>query len=667
MNFIYPQFLYGLFALAIPVIIHLFNFRKTKRVYFSNTRFLKKVKDASSAKRKLKHYLILASRLAFIFFLVIAFAQPFIPSEEDADASTQTLIYLDNSLSMSNEVAESISAFDEAVSYVNTLADIYSASHEYKILTNDFNSYSNSFKSKGDISDLTTEIRLNGITRSWEEVKDRLLLDLEQGQSYEVFWISDFQSSTSGNPNTMTYDSGFHVNLIPLNFTSHNNVYVDSVYLDNPFLIGDQKLKLNVVLRNIGADEVTDLIVKVFVDEVQSATSSVDLSPNGKSTTTFDLAIDLKGDNKCRISFEDFPVTFDNDFYFTINGSQKIDVLEIKNQQKLTNIESVYGNEKLFNFKSFSYSNLDYNLIPEADLVVVNELDRIDPSLAGALNQYISNYGHVVFIPSVTPDIDSYHQLQQLGRVSRADSISKMAMASPDFEDPFYENVFEEENVNVVMPEASPIIHWGNDRTALLRFRSGTPFLSRLGTRGGVYVFASPFSEEYTNFQTHALFVPIMYRAAVESASAENRLYNFIDNPVLTFKTDTLSNTDDVFKLVRDGEEMIPIQRISGNVAYLEAPKFFLSSGFYDLTFQGRKITSLAFNNSPAESDLRQINNEELKRLFDGDVSMLSVDNNDQFRGELEKKYIGQSLWKYAVILALLCLLMEVLLIRFLP
>ena len=52
MTFLYPSFLFGLFALAIPVIIHLFNFRRTKKIYFSNTLFLKKVKEASSSKLK---------------------------------------------------------------------------------------------------------------------------------------------------------------------------------------------------------------------------------------------------------------------------------------------------------------------------------------------------------------------------------------------------------------------------------------------------------------------------------------------------------------------------------------------------------------------------------------------------------------------------------------
>src|SRR5438105_2447936 len=101
MSFVYPSFLWALTALSIPIIIHLFNFRKTIRVFFSDTRFLKHVKQETTQKRRLKQFLVLASRLLFLFFLVIAFAQPFLPSSEDASTSQNISIHIDNSLSLS--------------------------------------------------------------------------------------------------------------------------------------------------------------------------------------------------------------------------------------------------------------------------------------------------------------------------------------------------------------------------------------------------------------------------------------------------------------------------------------------------------------------------------------------------------------------------------------
>lgn len=106
MIFQFPSFLWALGALLIPILIHLFNFRKTTRIYFSNTRFLKQVKQETTQKRKIKQYLILAARLLFVFFLVMAFAQPFLPAAEQVGSQKNVAIYIDNSLSMSAPVAE---------------------------------------------------------------------------------------------------------------------------------------------------------------------------------------------------------------------------------------------------------------------------------------------------------------------------------------------------------------------------------------------------------------------------------------------------------------------------------------------------------------------------------------------------------------------------------
>jgi hypothetical protein len=63
MHFLYPAFLFALISLAIPVIIHLFNFRKYHKVYFSNVQFLKEVKEQQASRRNLKERMILAARL----------------------------------------------------------------------------------------------------------------------------------------------------------------------------------------------------------------------------------------------------------------------------------------------------------------------------------------------------------------------------------------------------------------------------------------------------------------------------------------------------------------------------------------------------------------------------------------------------------------------------
>ena len=63
MQLLYPAFLLALAALAIPIIIHLFHFRRFKKVYFTNVRFLKEVKEETSNRSRLRNLLVLLMRL----------------------------------------------------------------------------------------------------------------------------------------------------------------------------------------------------------------------------------------------------------------------------------------------------------------------------------------------------------------------------------------------------------------------------------------------------------------------------------------------------------------------------------------------------------------------------------------------------------------------------
>ena len=105
MIFLYPLFLFALLALAIPVIIHLFNFKRYKTVYFSNVPLLKRIKQESRKKTQLKQLLILIARLLAIASLVFAFSRPYIPlNKRTSNASRQVVaIYIDNTFSMKAE------------------------------------------------------------------------------------------------------------------------------------------------------------------------------------------------------------------------------------------------------------------------------------------------------------------------------------------------------------------------------------------------------------------------------------------------------------------------------------------------------------------------------------------------------------------------------------
>lgn len=663
MTFLYPAFFWALGVLAVPVIIHLFNFRKTTRIYFSNTRFLRQVKEATTAKRKLRHYLILASRLLFLLFLVITFCQPFIPAREQLQAGQQVVLYLDNSPSMSAQTPDKTRALDAAVLFARNLVDLFPPDTRYKMITNDFAPSSNTFKTKSEVQELLSQVRLSPVSRSVQEVLTRM----DQGggaQQQEIFWVSDLQQSTAGAVKAI--DSARRLHLVPIQLGTMPNIFVDTAYLDNPFAAGGEKNVLRVRVRNDGNKAVDQLNLKLTLNGIQVATTTVPVPAQGLQETNFDLTTGLKGFNEAQISFNDFPVSFDNDFYLALNFTDKIRVLEIKSGNSATPIEKVYANPQIFSFRSFGVNNFNYSLLDEADLVVVNGLNRLDASLAAALQQYQRRGRTLLLIPGAKPDVASYAPLTALP-LARVQGTTSEELARPDFANPFFENVFEEKSVSLAMPKTVPVMSWGSDRDAILRFKNEQPFLSRFRQEGTIYLMASALEPGQSDFFNHALFVPVMYRLAAGARQRESRLYHSLHESFITVKGDSLG-AEEQLKLTGRQTELIPAQRRLNREVLLDIPKFSMSEGFYRVLSSRDTLGLVAFNLDQEESLLRQYTGEEMQTLMGGAnrVSIFEAGSSGAFSNEIKERYLGTPLWKYALMLALLFLLAEVLLIRFL-
>jgi hypothetical protein len=664
MTFLYPSFLWALTALSIPVIIHLFNFRRTTKVYFSNTRFLKQVKEATSARRKLKHYLILASRLLFLFFLVMAFCQPIIPAKEQFGSNRNIIVYLDNSQSMSAQMNDKVRGLDAAINFSRSIVELFPADTRYKLLTNDFSPFSNSYKTKAEILDLLAQIRLSPISRSMQEVQDRIRQN-QSSEQPEVFWISDLQKSTIGQVSILK-DSAFRLHLVPIGFEALSNVFVDSAFLENPFAAGGEKNVLHVKVRNDGKKTVDQLNLKLAINNIQAATTLVNVPAGGITETSFDLASGLKGLNQAKISFNDFPVSFDNEFYLALNFTEKIKVIEIKNETRPTVIERVFGNQEVFSFRGYSVGNFNYSLLAQADLVVVNGLNAIEPSLASALRNYMNSYGTVLFIPGSKPDRANFRSFLQIPLLNEMPGNVMAELDRPDFSNPFFENVFEEKSISLVMPKASKVLDWGKDRSAILQFKNDQPFLSMFNQGGKLYLLASSLDPSQTDFASHALFVPVMYRLAASGKKNESKPYYSVSENYINLHVDSLRGEDPLRWI--GAEEIIPPQRKVNDNLVFDIPKFSISKGFYKVTAGRDTVSLLAFNLDKAESQMDQYTGEEIKTMLGSgeNVSIFEVASAEAFSNEIKERYLGKPLWKYALMLALFFLLMEVLLVRFL-
>jgi hypothetical protein len=665
MSFLYPSFLWALTALSIPILIHLFNFRRTTRIFFSNNRFLKQVKEITTARRRLKHYLILASRLLLLLFLVFAFAQPVIPAREQLGGDRAIVLYIDNSQSMSAQLKDKTRSLETALAFSQNIVTLFPPDTRYKILTNDFAPFSNSFKTKPEAIDILAQIRLSAVTRSMQEIYDRLKQDTRAEK--DIFWISDFQKSTLGAA-PANWDTVNRWHLIPVEYDRISNVFIDSAWLENPFASSGEKNVLTVKARNDGDQEADQLNLKLSINGIQAGTSLVNVPAKGSVETSFDLTTGLTGLNKGQITFNDAPVSFDNEFFVSLNFTDKINIIEIRSSNTPTPVESVFGNTQIFNFRSYSVNNFNYSLLNDAELVVVNGLNRIDPSLSLSLRNYLSsNGGSVLIIPGTSPDIPSYQQFTGLpGLRVLTENVLRTELDKPDFSNPFFENVFEERTTSLAMPQAVKFLDWGPDRSAILKFKNEQSFLSRIDQGGKLFLLASPLQQGFTDFHHHALFVPVMYRIAASGKKNESRLYYTLTEDFVKLRIDSV-HADNPIRMA-GSDEIIPAQRKVNNELYLDIPKFSVTQGFYYIVSKQDTVNLIAFNLNKAESLLDQYTGNEIKNQMGNgsNITIFEAGSAEAFSDEIKARYLGKPLWKYALMLSLVFLLAEVLLIRFL-
>lgn len=658
MTFLYPGFLWALFALAIPLIIHLFNFRRTQKIYFSSTRFIREVQETSSAKRRLKHWVVLASRLLFLFFLVIVFAQPILPAKQQLLAGDHIAIYIDNSLSMSAPTDGASRTFDAALIAARTITDVFPADTRYRLLTNDFEPFANTLKTKAEVQEALAKFRLGSKSRTAEEIVSRLN---RLGNERDIFWLSDFQQSALGKALEPDSSKSFH--LIPFQITAKSNIYIDTAFLDNPFAIGGEQNTLSLRLVNDGDADRAQLNVRLVVDGLQVGTTTTDIPANSKKEVSFVLNNNQAGIHQAVISFGDTPITFDNEFYLSLNFANRIKILQIADQNSSSVVQKIYANNQLFDLTNRVGSNIDYSQLVQADLVVLNELERLDQSLLAVLSDFMEAGGSVLLIPAANPDVASYQSLLPSVMGSKQEKL--LELTKPDSKNPFFNNVFQEQPSQMAMPLVRNSITWGDDRQAILKQQDDLPYLSLFQQKGRLYVMGGPMQTTYGTFLNHALVVPVMYRIAAFSRRSDKQLYQLLSQNLLSLRADSLN--DNQLIALKGKTELTPAQRNVNKKVLIDLAGLDLEPGHYQATIGNDTLSTIAFNMTKSESIMKSLARNELTDFFGSSADVYDVDTSSSsaITEVLKKNYQGVNLWKYALMLAILFVLTEVLLLRF--
>ena len=109
MSFLNPLLLFGIAAVAVPIIIHLLNRRKFRKIDWAAMKFVKLSIDQNQRRMRLEDLILLLLRCALLALLALALARPVMRQSESSfmgQAGVTSVLVLDNSFSMGLEDGE---------------------------------------------------------------------------------------------------------------------------------------------------------------------------------------------------------------------------------------------------------------------------------------------------------------------------------------------------------------------------------------------------------------------------------------------------------------------------------------------------------------------------------------------------------------------------------
>lgn len=665
MKFLYPQFLWALTALLIPLAVHLFNFRRYKTVYFSNTQALRNVKQRSQATKQLQKLLVLLSRLLALALLIFAFAQPYIPSAAARNENASAIaIYIDNSVSMLEEGANG-PLLDEARLSTASILKSLPAITKVQLLNNDFAGKQQQYYSPTDALQLLDETQISYAQRNFTEVLGRIkaLANKENKQNLELIILSDFQKN-SFDFEVLESDS-IKVKAVKLESLAETaNIAVDSLWLENDALLQDVPQTLNVRVKQYGTkDSETFVKVKLLLDNQLYGTQSGSFKDVESAVYTFDFLPQGTNFFEGKIELDAPAPNFDNQFYFALNLNAKPKVVAIGTKEETDVLSGFFAPEK-FDFNAFSTSNLNLQALSNANAIILCLSQIPSSGLVSACRDNLAAGGNLVVFPS--SETDGANELLAGLNAGNFGSIleGELRATTIAWNDPYFRNAFLKQSERPDLPVAQK--HF-NTSTLSQRFISLVSFpnnqllLGRLPiNKGQLFISSVPLSRGFSNLQEHKVLIPTLVNAARFSAG-EKVLYNYASQQ--KGQTFAVSNADEkpISIVLSEASPLILQQRIQADKVEIYNLPSTTPPGIYNALSADSLIGKIALNLNPLESDWRFYSKDALPKNIE-----IWSPNQNTLSAEVTSGFVDNTYWKLLLGLALLFFLIEIALIKLL-
>ncbi len=641
MQFKYPEILYFLFLLVVPIAVHLFQLRRFKKEYFTNVRFLKTLNIQSRKSSKIKKWLLLTTRMLFLTALILAFSQPFPLSENKSKTQKELYILLDNSYSMQAKGKKG----ELLRRAIQELLESIPESIHFSLLTTTETFWNT------DIQSIQEELQNLKYSAIPFEL-DPLLNQVKTHPSLlpkEIVIITDATNLASKQLKKVSKTDDISFIIPPIE--QQNNSSIDSVFIKKN---RDQFYEIGIQIHNYGEHHQPSSIG--LYDQNKLVAKTMVTLKNQKQIISFTIP---KKAFHGYVSLIDNGLSFDNTFYFSIGEKKKTKLTSIGEDTKSLFLSRIYTSDE-FEYQNSSLGKLNYNSIEEQDAIVLNELEEIPNTLVATLQSFVEKGGNLIIIPSMKSDTNKLNELLPKNEKTRFESIntSEKLISTIHFNHPIFKDVFENQISNFQYPKTKVAFTFTNTKSAVLSYQDQTPFLQFINTNSGtVAIFSAPLNIQNSNFQQSPLIVPVLYQLAQNKKTNPIIRAFTIGNPNPYFVKSN-NTKDGVLTVTNKSESFIPIQQTLNKNITLNFGDYPTQAGNFSIFNKNHWIENISFNYNRNESNLFQNDNELLSQNQQIDSIATNID-------KMQSQNSDSLIWKWFLIFALLMLIAEMAIIRF--
>lgn len=693
MTFLNPFVLFGLLAASIPILIHLLNFRKPKKVDFSSLAFLKELEKTSMQRVRIKEWLLLALRILAVCCLVLGFAQPILQGSATDATFSKTLygIILDNSLSMKLKNGNG-TYLTQAKKVANELVQQSKKGDEFLLQTTASGGISQRafFKSKEALLKEIAVIDAQPDAKSLIGTVKKAIRQMETvgNRNKELYVMSDLQRSTFlDSLEAIEKQSGTHLVLVPVGDPLPTNIAITDVQLESRIVEEGQPVKMTATLQNFSDKRLDNYSVQAFLEGIPVAQAVTVLPANGEAQVEFTVTPQRRGWLGGEVKIEGDSFEDDNKRYFVIQVPEKRKILLVKGDGERSSYVDLALSPQLtdgrvvFQTNSINEAALASTDLQSYDVVMLIGARTFSPNEAESLKRFTEQGGGVVFFPSSNPTPQDYTGLFSAlgggrfngmnGQIANKNIVAKFDRV--ELEHPLFDGMFNAADVatkQIESPDIRLMMQYAQvsgTEQPLIRLTNGQPFLQEIRNgKGTTLLFAVAPDPQWSDFPTRGIFVPLLYRTlyylSADRASVEADGSGGDEDIVVI----GAEGTAPLRLLASDGEEFTTSQQSVYGGILIEVEGIVKKAGVYEVKQGDKTLRKVAINANSRESDLVRFSPEDAKTQLEqgtkASVKLMNVEGAvRQIQKAIQESRFGAELWNIFLILALVFLLAEML------